>query len=292
MKKLNIACLILVLITGCAHIEEHGDKNVPDYEIAYLAHTDGFWQVWLTNVLGSRHRQLTHTKTDKARITWYPDGKHLLVGVRQKGLYRVDIFTGKEEKIVLPWEGVTDAAISPDGTHIAFSINPNGDTEMYHIWLADNRGKLIKKLTSLPYLQHQPAWGPKGEWIYFLSGKGGKEHNIFRVSVDGTKKEQVTVAQVYNFDISISKQGEMLFSSNRSERYKIWRKKPGEKAIQVTEGYAYDSQPDWSPSAEKIVFSSLRDGGRQNIWLKSLQTGDSRQLTHHKMGANSPAWRK
>ena len=47
--------------------------------LAYLAHTDGFWQVWSLDLSRLTTRQITQSPYDKTVISWYPDGQHLLV---------------------------------------------------------------------------------------------------------------------------------------------------------------------------------------------------------------------
>ncbi len=279
---------LLIILSGCATVNDMQIR--PTVSIAYLAYTDGFWQVWVMDVNGDYQQQVTTTAFDKVRASWYPDGEHLLVGGRQQGLMKISIKSGRETKINLPWPGITDAAISPDGKQIAFAANVTDGVDIYHIWVANADGSGPRKLTTMPYLQHEPVWSRDGEWVYFLSGKGGQSHDIWRVSVKDKRKEQLTAGQLYHFELALSVEGELAYSSNRSGNYEIWRQKPGEKAVQLTANPLLDSQPAWSPEGNKMLFTSNRKGGRPNIWLMELDTQQTRQLTTHKMGAMSPVW--
>jgi Tol biopolymer transport system component len=64
----------------------------------------------------------------------------------------------------------------------------------------------------------------------------------------------------------------------------------GGEATRLTNGIAHDMQPRFSPDGDRIVFVSDRSGD-DNVWLLSLATGDTTQLTE---GINadylSPEW--
>lgn len=241
---------------------------------------------------GHHQTQVTHTPYDKIRISWYPDGKHVLVGSRQQGVRKVSIATGVEEEIKLPWQKVSDVMLSSDGKQITFSVSPMGGVDVNHIWVATAAGTNLKKLTTKAYLQHQPVWGPNNQWIYFLAGDGGQSHDIWKVSVDGQHMEKLTSGNLYHFELAVSKNNTFLFSSNRSGNYEIWSQAPGKKAVKQTHHAMLDSQPDWSPLADAFVFTSNRNGGQPNIWLKNIETGKLSQLTQSVNGAMSAVWYK
>ncbi|MEL6923293.1 MAG: amidohydrolase family protein [Bacteroidota bacterium] len=55
----------------------------------------------------------------------------------------------------------------------------------------------------------------------------------------------------------------------------------GGKAKRITRSMAFDSHPKFSPDGQYLLFTSDRDGN-ENIWYKSLSTGDSTQVTKAK----------
>ena len=69
--------------------------------IAYLSPAGPYWQVWLMNPDGSAAKQLTRSPYEKAHLSWFPDGKSLLVNALDGHLYRVDAETGAEQPIAL-----------------------------------------------------------------------------------------------------------------------------------------------------------------------------------------------
>jgi TolB protein len=265
--------------------------NAGQQSIAYLAHTDGFWQVWIMDSDGGNKKQVTSSAYDKSHISWFPDGRHLLVNGNQGRVSRVDVENSNDHEIHLPIKGTVDAKISPDGTQITFSLSVADSIDNNHIWLTSSEGKKLIKLTNMSGLQHEPVWSPDGEYIYFLSGKGKQAHDIWRISISGKRKEQVTAGQLYNFDLAFSPRGEMAFSNNRTGNYEIWLRDLDSNERQFTHNDAIDSRPSWSLDARYIVFESSR-GGVMNIWKKSIDTDETKRLTNELIGARFPVWAK
>ena len=238
---------------------------------------------------GQGKRQITFSNYDKSHISWYPDGSHLLVNGNQGRLEKVNVETKLETLIELPIKGTTDAAISPDGKFIAFSLSVADSVDNNHIWLVTADGKNLQKLTNMAGLQHEPVWSADGKWIYFLSGKGKQAHDIWRVSLSNKNREQITAGQLYHFDLALSPRGEMAYSNNRTGNYEIWIRDLQGKERQLTENQAIDSRPAWSGDGKMMLFESSRDGV-MNIWQKPVAGGTARKLTRELIGARYPVW--
>ena len=280
IKPLQLFILSMLILSPAVYSAE--------VKVAYLANTDNYWQVWTMNSDGSDKKQITKSNYDKSRISWFPGGNEILANGSQGQLTRVNTQTFEEKRIKLQIKGTVDAVVSPDGKRIAFSLSVADSIDNNHIWLVDIDGNGLTKMTGMEGLQHEPVWSPDGKWLYFLSGKGDQSHNIWRISLDSKSKEQLTVGQLYNFDVSFSKQGGMAFSSNRGGNYDIWLQKDN-TLEQITDDYAIDSRPSLSPDGENIVFDSLKSG-TMNIWYKSLNTSEMKQLTNESIGARYPIW--
>lgn len=257
--------------------------------VAYIAYTDGFWQAWVMAPDGTRQQQVTKSPYDKSRLSWYPDGKHLLVNGHQGELFRVVIADGLESAIALPMQGMYDAQLSPDGSQIVFSLSPAGTSDGNEIWLVNADGSNPRKQTNMKWLQHDPVWSEDGQSIYFLSGDSSEEHNVWKLSLDKGKREQITVNARYHFDVTVSSTGELAYSSNRSGNYEIWMQTPGKDARQVTHHPALDGKPAWSPGGSELLFESTR-GGAPNIWKAGPGGNGPVKLTNYPQGARAPVW--
>ena len=54
----------------------------------------------------------------------------------------------------------------------------------------------------------------------------------------------------------------------------------GGKPQNLTNDAAYDVDPTWSPDGRYLAWSTDRAGGLLQIWIRDMQTGQMRQLTH------------
>lgn len=286
-------CQVIALLLLCLQLQPAAADG-----IAYLAVAeDGLWQVWHMAGDGSGQRQVTTSPYDKSRVSWYPDGRTLLVNGNQGELARVDFAKGRETPIRLDLTGMNDAVIAPDGRRIAFSRSTSGGVDDHNIWVAELNGSgetgTLRKLTKKRFLQHEPAWSPDGLSVYFLSGKGDQDHDIWRadLAVDGQvlAMTQLTAGSLYHFDLAPGPNGQIAFSANRSGNYDIWLDRQGEEPVQLTGHPALDARPSWSPDGKAIAFESSRDGGL-DIWRLSVDGGEPVRLTRHPAGARMPVW--
>jgi dipeptidyl aminopeptidase/acylaminoacyl peptidase len=101
---------------------------------------------------------------------------------------------------------VSAPAVSPDGRHLVYGVTEydvaanTGDTDLF---LVDVDGGEPVRLTSMKGSEHSAAWRPDGQWIGFLSGKGGSTQ-LWEVRPNGKKVRQVTDVEggIANFEYS------------------------------------------------------------------------------------------
>jgi TolB protein len=278
--------LVAATISCCALTAAARAGSAVQPELAFLAFTKGYWEVWVSAADGGNPRQVTRSGNDKTRVSWYPDGKALLASCNDGTLLRVDL-AGKETRIPLEQFPVVDAVLSPDGKHIAYSFSTAIDGN--DLWMARSDGSAAEKVVRMTSLQHEPTWTPDGAQIYFLSGDGGQGHDIWRVALNGRQTEQITVGSLYHFDVAVSDAGAVAFSGNRSGNYEIYLQSPGGKPEALTDDPALDGRPAFSPDGAQLVFESAR-GGQLNLWRIDLKTRALKQITQREDGARAPAW--
>jgi len=263
----------------------------PDRPLAYLAVEKGYWQVWLAKLDGGKPRALTRSPYDKTEVSWFPDGERLLVNGSAGELAVVKSASGSETPVKIPFEHGSDVAVSPDGAQIAFSARNIGSPDTNDIWISRIDGSEARKVASLPALQHEPTWSPDGKTIYFLSGRGGQAHDMYRVSTDGKNLEQLTSTQLYHFDLSIAEDGSIAFSSNRGGNYDIWLRDSGGKERVLIGTPSLEAQPVWLPGQASLLFTRNVEGV-PNLWSARSDGSDAQMITRNKSGARAPAiWR-
>jgi TolB protein len=239
---------------------------------------------------GANPRQVTNSPYEKGRIAWFPDGERLLVVSLDGRLFEVNARSGKEKALSTPLQAIHDAAPSPRGDQLALAAITGDSRDTHDIWLVGIDGKNERRLVSMPWLQHEPRWSADGEWVYFVSGDGQQDHDIWRARVRDGSTEQLTVGTRYHFEIDVAPSGTIAFSSNRTGDYELYTRGPSSSELtRWTESTGMDGHPSWSADGKSLVFHSTR-GGMLNIWRQDGPQGAARQLTHFEGGARDPEW--
>ena len=185
--------------------------------------------------------------------------------------------------------------LSPDGRFIAYVLRvADREQNSYRsaIWLADTESGKQERISSGDELDAQPRWSPDSRSIAFTAGGGlappgrkGSPRNLFLVDIGTGSTRQLT--QLTD-DVSLE------------VTYPI-----------ISEGFA------WSPSGTEICYSAkvpreggsadpscfvydrLRyksgelgwwDGRRRHLWIVSVRSGSSRQLTSGDWDASGPQY--
>ncbi len=266
------------------------DRTPSNAPIAFLAQGEGRWQVWWMPTPGATPQQVTRLPQDVARLSWYPDGRTVLANLQDGRLLRVDVRSGTTQAIKFPFAGILDAVIAPDGKRVAFSMSLADSNDRNDIWIYDTASGEQRKLTSMPGLQHEPVWSPDGQALYFLSGKGGQTHDIWRADVATGNTEQLTVNALYHFDLAVRDDGHAAYSGNQGGHYDLWLRPTTGTPERLTNDAALDARPSWSPDGRSLVFESMREGGVAQLWRLDMTSKHTQRLTNMPGGARMPVW--
>ena len=102
--------------------------------------------------------------------TWMPDGRILYrVPWSGEGLAVMNA-DGSGEQLIVADATATAPAVSPDGQHIAFMSQRDGNWEIYG---GNADGSAVARLTTSNGNDGLPAWSPDGRTIAFVSDRGG-----------------------------------------------------------------------------------------------------------------------
>jgi tricorn protease len=195
------------------------------------------------------------------------------------------------------------ARFSPDGKHLAFTGQYDGNTEVY---LMPAEGGKPKRLTFTATLGRDDVsdrmgpnnivigWTPDGKNILFRSRMRSFNDfigQLFTVSIDGGLPEQLPLPRG-GFG-SYSPDGSKLVYNRVFREFRTWKRYRGGMADEIwtydfntkkTEPLTSDPAPDIIPmwAGDKIYFLSDRDENKRfNVWSVDPKTKETKQVTKY-----------
>jgi dipeptidyl aminopeptidase/acylaminoacyl peptidase len=147
-------------------------------------------------------REVPFTKTPAGRVSWFPDGRSLLVAVVDQlhmNYYRVDIATGAAEEVM---KTVTRSMpgrrplVSADGSAIFYVDGPeemaNGRSMLMRFDLGTGRRTMIRQVTAEDDSIASFELSPDGKQIAVRVDEGNTRANIFEVmATDGSGRREL-----------------------------------------------------------------------------------------------------
>jgi len=188
---------------------------------------------------------------------------------------------------------------SPDGRRLAFISTRTGNGDIY-ILILDTGD--IQRVTYDDAYDQLDAWSRDGHWLYFSSTSRdiASMNDVYRVSADGGTPLQVSADRYVNeyFSAPSPDGATLAFTARGLASAQWWRK--GHSHIdeaeiwlvrnagdstnnaahyeRITDGGAKQMWPMWSADGRRIFYVSDRSGA-QNIWMKSIDGTEAKQLT-------------
>ncbi len=140
------------------------------------------------------------------------------------------------------------AALAPDRTHIAFSSSRGGSFDLY---VMDPDGQNLRRLTSGPANEGEPAWTPDGTRIVYTA-TSGTNTQIASIAIDGSDYRQLTTASGGNHSPSVSPDGKSIaFVSAREGNHAIYTMNlDGTNQRRLTKGSARETSPKFGRSGD------------------------------------------
>jgi Tol biopolymer transport system component len=174
---------------------EHDAALSPDGKfVAFRADRDGPFDVWLTRVGSGQYVNLTHGQDDEVRAPirsfgFSGDGSEIWLSGAVDRRLRLMPMMGGVPRLFLR-EHVINVAWSPDGAHLVYHTNENGDPT----FVADRSGENARQIFIRPGgHNHFPTWSPDSRWIYFVMGIAEtNEMDLWRIASAGGRPERLT----------------------------------------------------------------------------------------------------
>ena len=225
--------------------------HTDNQRVFYSVLTDGIFQIFVTDSLGTAPRQITFGEKDAYVLGVSPDGTKILYGSakEESDIWSVELKESKESIIASDIDSELWASPAPDGKSIVYQSikNLSQGNNLFN-------GKILtKKLNSneqpaeISTGGYLPVWSPNGQTIAFMEVSGNR-HRIATIRV-GSGQKRLAADGVVPINNS-------LLPYNRLQARDF----------------------SWSPDARKIAYVSKRSG-QYNIWLVNSDGADDLQLT-------------
>ena len=146
--------------------------------------------VYVMNIDGSNVTQVTESGSNPA---WSPDGSELVVNddnifdyedrntfPSASKLWAVNLATRKQR--VITKRDAVQGSWSPDGSRLAFWGEQKGGRRDIWTVASDGHSEPVP-VTDDGFIDWNPIWSPDGQYLYFLSNRGG-EMNLWRVAIE------------------------------------------------------------------------------------------------------------
>ena len=174
---------------------------------------------------------------------------------------------------------ISETEVSPTGKLVAYTIRTSSlekNQSSSHIWIIPATGGAPRQLTNHEKGESRPRWSPDGQWIAFLSARGGAQQ-IWRIAVDGGEAVQVTSLSTGADGHAWSPTGkEIGFTSE------VWPDLPGGDAAQKKQQDDLDASGVKAQVFDSLLYrhwNSWRGGKRSHVFAVSADGGEARDLT-------------
>ncbi len=224
------------------------------------------------------------------RLLRYPDiHGDRIVFTYAGNLWTVPAGGGEARRLTSSLGFQTEPKFSPDGKHIAFSGNYDGNNDIYVITAT---GGEPRRLTWHPGRDRVIDWQPDGKAVRFQTQRGSRtryDAQLYTVPLTGGLPAPLPLHE--GGLSSYSPDGKQLVYNRMTREHRTWKRYKGGMAQdlwiydfdandteKVTDWVGTDNFPMWH--GETIYYTSDRTG-RLQIWAYELTTGEHRQVTRH-----------
>jgi Tol biopolymer transport system component len=162
------------------------------------------------------------------------------------------------------------AALAPDRTRVAFSSNRNGSFDIY---VMDADGQNLRRVTTNPGNEGEPAWTPDGARIVYTSTTGTNSQ-IAIMFADGGDNRPLTIASGGNHSPAVSGDGRTIaFVSARDGNHAIYTMNlDGSNQRRLIKSSARQTNPRYFRNGD-LAYVMERGGGSKGSKVMRLSAG-------------------
>ncbi len=238
--------------------------------------------IYLVPANGGEASRLTRLNQGINGIAWTPDGRDIIFSsstTSENGvLMKVSVPQGTPERLPLSGHGITDPAITRQGSRLAYT-QFLGDTNIWRFDLSKNKSNAPTPFISSTRFDGYARYSHDGRKIVFTSNRSGTAQ-IWVCDSDGSNSRQLTSLISHNGEPNWSPDSRHIVFDTRvrgNADIFIISAEGGQPRALTTEP-SDDVTPSWSGDGRWIYFSSNR-GGSLQLWKMPPEGGQAVQVT-------------
>lgn len=238
-------------------------------------------------------------------LAWSPDGGQILVQIsmmdRTKRLALIGYPSGAVRVLKsFDWRPLQSATFSPDGRYIVYSLAASTKTAQHDLHLLSTDGSREVTIASSPADEQVLGWPRGGNAVWFLADQNGTpavwSQDVVNGKPQGTprlvKRDLWRMVGSLGFD----RAGSLHYAISPTSRqvYTATLDSSGTQLVvppaAVAEGTDTQTGADWSSDGTMLAYASRRTGSPHVIVVRSMHSGEVRELTPSLRYVQSVTW--
>ena len=222
--------------------------------------------------------------------SWSPDGAWIAFSM-QGDIWKVPAKGGEAIALTRGPAYYFEPAWSPDGKSIAFTMDTDGNLD---IGVVGADGGAITRLTDAREVDLEPAWSRDSQDVFFVSARGGRGFDIFKLHVADRAVTPVVSDPGDQTQPAVSPDGLTLAYvspvQGKLGTGGIWTRPlaGGAATLVHYEESEYRMRPHWTPDGKAFLYDS-DDMGSNDVAIVPATGGNPFVITNDPMGEFSPA---
>ncbi|HLZ12871.1 MAG TPA: PDZ domain-containing protein [Candidatus Acidoferrum sp.] len=233
-------------------------------------------------------------------------GPDVLVYEQFGGVYLFDPKSGKSTHVAIKVTGdlpatrphwvkvgdkIQNAAISPTGARAAFEAR--GEI----LTVPGEKGDIRNLTRTTANAERDPAWSPDGKWIAYFSDESGEYALHLRDQSGLGEVKKIDLGNPSSFFYSPTWSPDSKKIAFSDKRLNLWyvdieKGAPVKVVTDIYDAWGTSFTPSWSPDSKWIAFSKFLSNHQRAVFVYSLESSKSTQITDGLSDARFPVFDK